>query len=408
VRSVKWVVQVVTCAPVAFLATDCGGESRVVPPIGTAGAGGTTAGNGSGGRAVTGGSSSGGRSGASATGGTGGGGVGGRNPSGGFSGSGSSGSGGTLGGAGAGGEPGDPFSHCPTPPLRDGTTCSLESTCDALECGKPWSLHDEKGCLRKTCSTSGDCAADERCLAAPVVGGEGACWSSACESCEELANGCGCSCFDNCELRMVCVPLSVAPPEDDCPTEGLSCQALRSRYGDLLVYLDDVLEDDIRDSVEACNGELIRAEPEICDACETWEPDDYFAGVTPRSVLDGWEPLCGPGTTIEVVEACDYRALVLTNGQNNVVWLLDAAGALVGFKETVAGGDCGLETTRAGLQLQCSFDGPNFCNELRPRQLSNKDRIVQCDVDGTACNVCSNASCDIGPIGAGGAADAPE
>jgi hypothetical protein len=388
----------------AFMVNNCGGESRIVPSGGAGGAGGSVAGNGSGGRVVTGGSSSGARGGASGGGATSGG-VGGRSPSGGSSDSGRAGSGGDLGGAGAGGEPEDPLSHCPTPPLRDGTTCSFESTCDALECGKPWSLHDEKGCLRKTCSTSGDCAADERCLAAPVVGGEGTCWSSGCESCEELENGCGCSCFDDCELRLVCVPLSVAPPEDDCRTEGLSCKALRSRYGDLLFYLDDVLEEDIRDSVEACNGKLIRSEPEICDACESWESDDFLASVTPESVLDGWEPECAPEIRIEIVEMCDYTALVLTNGWNNVVWLVDSAGTIVGFKETVAGGDCGLATTRAGVQIQCPFDGPNFCNEVLPRQLFNKDRIVQCDGDdGTACNVCSSQSCELGPIGAGGAA----
>jgi hypothetical protein len=391
-------------ASVLVAVVDCGGESRQVSRRSTGGTGGARSDAGLGGQGMVGGTSSGGMpstagsSGGSVAGGMPG--VGGRNVAG------ASGSE-MAGAAGVAGEGTDPFGECAVPPLSDGTTCSLAATCDALDCGKPWSLYDVNGCRRETCSDSRDCPAGKRCVAGPVVGGTSTCWSSSCESCEELSGECRCTCTDDCAVRTVCLPLEEAPPEDDCSLNGLGCAALRARLDGLNRHLDDAPTGDVEDAVVACYGKLLDAEPDICASCEEWLPDDYFAGVTAESVLQDWESLCMAGRTIAVVDACELSALVLMEASSNVTWLVDDTGAVVGFRETTKTSACGMKTIRAGIQLDCGLESPAFCNSLRPRQLRNHDRTVFCDAVSTQCQLCDGQTCNVGPIGAAGAAGAP-
>jgi hypothetical protein len=122
----------------------------------------------------------------------------------------------------------DPFAHCTVPPLVEVATCSFEQACERLECGKPWSLQGEDGCLRETCTWDEDCSDGERCIPAPVAGAFEEWLTLGCDSCELTTQGqCVCSCLESGdEFRAVCLPRSEFPPSRDCPIDGLSCAEL--------------------------------------------------------------------------------------------------------------------------------------------------------------------------------------
>ena len=126
-------------------------------------------------------------------------------------------------------------------------------------------------------------------------------------------------------------------------------------------------------------------------------------------MLEDWNNLCDQGYIMEVVEGCELRALVLrkTDGGlygDDLTWVVDDAGMVVGFRETTQDPSCGgWKTRRAGIQLECGYEEPSYCNWYRVRQLFNRDRIDDCTDYGTICTLCGNETCEAGPRGTGGA-----
>ena len=231
----------------------CGGESIALRDRGT---GGQDAG--AGGAGVTGGTGVGG----SGVGGTGVGAVGGIGGAGGTGIAGRAGTGGAMPVGGTGGSPqagttGDPFAHCMVPPLVDGSTCTPEASCERLECGEPWSLHAEDGCLRETCLSDVDCNDGERCIPAPVAGAFDDWLSGGCEGCELIAGQCGCSCLEGGPgQRAVCLSRMEFPPSRDCPVECLSCAEISDAQEVVGRYLNDESNVELQESLQACRDEL--------------------------------------------------------------------------------------------------------------------------------------------------------
>lgn len=81
-------------------------------------------------------------------------------------GAGTSGSAGTPAG-GSSGAPGSGFDHCGE--SAPNSTCTKELTCAQLGCGQLESRLDADGCMRQSCTSDADCAADELCFPAPAV-----------------------------------------------------------------------------------------------------------------------------------------------------------------------------------------------------------------------------------------------
>lgn len=213
---------------------------------------------------------------------------------------------GGSGGAGGAGAPGgqagecpaperDPLDHCEVAPLGSRSECSFEDTCRGLSCGSPWSMHDEDGCLRRSCTSSDECDAGERCLPAPVAGRFDDCFGSGSDGCE-YASGCDCSCsfLEDCVQRSVCVSEAEYPVGSafECPVEGMDCDELSravevvrgyilspggdgaapvdNRTGDSAAYSGDAL-----DALRACRNELLTAYETACGTtleCPEVEP----------------------------------------------------------------------------------------------------------------------------------------
>lgn len=257
----------------SVLAARCGGES-VTHQSGTAGEGPQS--GGSGGK---------GGSGVGAAGGVGGNGTGtGAGASGGVGAAGGVGAtggvSGSMGGVGApmggmmqvagapqGGTPNDPFAHCMVPPLIDGTTCSFEQTCEALDCGAPWSLQNDKGCLRTTCVTDGDCGLGALCVPAPVAGLFSDWLTAGCESCDLVDGGCSCTCLEGGPPRAVCLDRAAFPVEDQCPIAGLPCLELEDAgvvVADYLAADDPAFGSGPRSLLRECGLKITDQRAEHC------------------------------------------------------------------------------------------------------------------------------------------------
>jgi hypothetical protein len=218
---------------------------------------------------------SGGSGGGFETGGVGGAGVGARGGSSGAGGTGPAGAGGTplggmagmgLAGFSPGGMPGEPFAHCAVPPLDLGTTCTFAAACDALECGKPWSLQGADGCLRGRCASDVDCDDGERCIPAPVAGQFADFLTVGCESCELVNGQCVCTCLESGEgLRAVCLARSEFPPSRDCPIDGFSCAALLDSGNVVRGYLDDETFVELQEPLELCLEKIRDRYDDDCD-----------------------------------------------------------------------------------------------------------------------------------------------
>jgi hypothetical protein len=130
--------------------------------------------------------------------------------------------GGAAGGGAAGGASG--FAHCAQPPQ---STCTLENTCAALDCGSPTSLLDAEGCLRSGCTSDAGCKADERCVPSSLYTD---CVSGPLEWCyPTVISPCECSQGAACDAPIACVRSTLAPESADCDLAGLDCAALASR-----------------------------------------------------------------------------------------------------------------------------------------------------------------------------------
>jgi hypothetical protein len=201
------------------LVVRCGGESQVRAPNGSAGQGPQAGGGAGKGGTGVGGSGTGASGGRGGFGGTGGTGVAG-------TGFGGMGMGGIMSAAGTGGAVMDPFAHCMVPPLVEGTACTFEDTCQALDCGMPWSLQHADGCMRTTCLGNGNCAAGELCVPAVVTGVFDDWLTAGCESCEYVAGECSCTCLEGNGTRAVCLDRQTFPMADECPIQGFNCLEL--------------------------------------------------------------------------------------------------------------------------------------------------------------------------------------
>ena len=235
-----WVVAMIA------VVVDCGGSSVRRGAAGDGGDGGGSEDGGTSGSAGTRGGTAGtSTAGAtSPTGGRGGGGgttaVGGRISGGGSGGSGNSagqgadaGDGGVGGGAGAAGAPSCEFA------LVGGSDCSREETCQALECGAPWSIYDVGGCGRTECTETGVCPFGERCVPAPVLGKyDDPCFYHP-DSCDNFGGPCACSVWEECLPLALCLPEGEFPPSRDCPIDApIDCVALSQAVETLEAYRD--------------------------------------------------------------------------------------------------------------------------------------------------------------------------
>jgi hypothetical protein len=143
------------------------------------------------------------------------------------------------------------------PELNLTSTCSFEATCKEVGCGEPWSEFDASGCERRACQSSDDCAAGERCMAAPLVG-EFSCRPSYFEGCS--VSDCGtCTCeFDpNCFGTSYCLPASEHAPADDCPIpEHTYCSVYEHDAAMLENYLVPGGKGDTQVALRACQAKL--------------------------------------------------------------------------------------------------------------------------------------------------------
>lgn len=279
---------------------------------------------------------------------------------------------------------------CLVAPLRDGTTCSFEATCKALDCGSATSLHEPDGCLRIQCRSSSDCAAGERCLPAPVAGEIRDCWPSGCESCEESEGACNCSCFDDCSERAVCVSARAFPEEDDCPTAGFTCSEVRSSIAGVEAYIESA-EPPFRDAplalLESCREKLLAAEPGACDFCENWNGGD-LAGEpqTPSAAVARWSPRCDRAT-VGIARGCDLTVVFSVEGVTQSYLVYDQNDALLGRYFGYPGtGGCDITTERDGTQIACTDDIADWCDPTL-RQLFQLDDRISCPAFET-CKVC--------------------
>jgi hypothetical protein len=146
------------------------------------------------------------------------------------------------------------------------STCTFEATCREVRCGQPSSEFDANGCERTHCVASEDCASDERCVAAPLLG-DFSCAPAYFEGCS--VSGCGqCICdFDpSCHGVSYCLPADEHPPADDCPIPAHTYCAVYEHDAAMLAnYLDQASEGtgDTQAALRACRDKL-QVELERC------------------------------------------------------------------------------------------------------------------------------------------------
>jgi hypothetical protein len=141
------------------------------------------------------------------------------------------------------------------------STCSKAATCDALQCGAPWSMYDEQGCERSFCRSSDECATDERCLSPALVGRF--------EALPGYFEGCSvdaCECFCSHDPfiypgRGFCFPAAEYPPTSDCPVAGVACADAANGLRLVSQWLEDSDEStsDMREAMAACGVKLEQA-----------------------------------------------------------------------------------------------------------------------------------------------------
>ncbi|MBX3129194.1 MAG: hypothetical protein KF718_20925 [Polyangiaceae bacterium] len=172
---------------------------------------------------------------------------------------------GGVGGGATGGWGGYAFGHCdvPTP-----SSCSLEQTCKQLGCGQGWARLDTSGCLRANCKADEDCAPGERCISPHLVAL--GCFGSRLEGgcfVHEPTGDCLCTLTADCRGPLLCVPLTVAPPESDCsyPAEHMTCLALMDAT-EALLGASSITTGAAKDAMQACYDKL---KPELAKlGCE--------------------------------------------------------------------------------------------------------------------------------------------
>jgi hypothetical protein len=139
------------------------------------------------------------------------------------------------------------------------STCTFAETCRVLRCGEPSSEFDENACERVTCRSSAECAANERCMAAPLLG-DFSCRPSYFEGC--IVSDCGeCTCNSDpdCFGTSFCLPASEHSPEDDCPLGPvLDCAMYEHEQMMLGNYLDPdpAAPGDTQEALRACAAKL--------------------------------------------------------------------------------------------------------------------------------------------------------
>ena len=171
---------------------------------------------------------------------------------------GSSGAGGAAGGgggaAGAAGTASE-FAHCGE--RAPSSACSLEATCEALDCGSPASFLDAEGCFKQECRSDSNCAADERCVPSALYA---SCTSGVLEWCgpSEGESACGCSMSADCGTKATCVRLSDAPLAEACNLSGLDCPGLAYRADVLASQSSSGIDAELVALLDACAAEVER------------------------------------------------------------------------------------------------------------------------------------------------------
>ncbi len=139
------------------------------------------------------------------------------------------------------------------------SSCSFEATCEGYRCGLPWSAFDERGCVRRTCTSSDACGADERCVPPPLLG-DFACASAFSDStptCTREGNGaCACETPEICDLVGYCLPSAFYPEAGDCNLGLLDCADLEQADEMLGVWLESLSAGDTRDALESCRSRI--------------------------------------------------------------------------------------------------------------------------------------------------------
>ena len=128
---------------------------------------------------------------------------------------------------------------CGSNTLAGGIYCSKNAFCEALECGKPWSLFDANGCARELCWSDDACANGSRCVPAPVAGKFDATCFEEYDSCEDSSGACECMPYPECGARALCLSVQEFPPESECPVESFSCAELSRTAVNLQAYADE-------------------------------------------------------------------------------------------------------------------------------------------------------------------------
>lgn len=121
----------------------------------------------------------------------------------------------------------EPFAPQCGEPLGFESQCTFEQTCQELGCGDGLSRFGADGCLR-SCETSDDCAAGERCRYTALVTrvDEECVTGSEIESCALVDGECNCEITADCFFPDVCVDATDYPESEDCVLDGLDCEDL--------------------------------------------------------------------------------------------------------------------------------------------------------------------------------------